>query len=225
MNISLQNLLQAIAHAHDKAELQQDVIALVGQYFDAQRWGLFFHDQLPLLPVQFQSVFQRALSVEYNPVLRYLVEHHAPVHEGLVVSPKAWRLICPRADHYHVMLGPIVSNSHLIGGIGLTRDRSHPAFDTQNLADLSALCLHLSTRLTIINAQMKPSLSADCLTPRQMEIAELVAQGFTNAEIGSTLHITEHSVKQALKRIFRKLDVSSRAEMVARLSLKSPSIG
>ncbi|QLE57126.1 LuxR C-terminal-related transcriptional regulator [Nostoc sp. TCL26-01] len=221
MNISLQNLLQAIAHAHDQEELQQDIMAQVGEYFAAQRWRLFFHDQLALLPVQFQSVFQRALSVESNPVLRYLVEHHAPVHEGLVVSPKAWRLICPRADHYHVMLGPIVSNGNLIGGIGLTRDRSHPAFDTQNLADLSALCLHLSTRLTIISAQIKPSLKTDCLTPRQIEIAELVAQGLTNAEIGSTLHITEHSVKQALKRIFRKLDVSSRAEMVAQLSLKS----
>jgi DNA-binding CsgD family transcriptional regulator len=50
-----------------------------------------------------------------------------------------------------------------------------------------------------------------------MQIAELVAQGKTNAEIGAELWITENSVKQALKRIFRKLSVSSRTEMVTRV--------
>jgi DNA-binding CsgD family transcriptional regulator len=56
------------------------------------------------------------------------------------------------------------------------------------------------------------------LTPREAQIAELVAQGLTSAEIGAALWITENTVKQALKRMFRKLQVSSRAEMVAQLS-------
>ncbi|MHC5827889.1 MAG: LuxR C-terminal-related transcriptional regulator, partial [Nostoc sp.] len=38
-----------------------------------------------------------------------------------------------------------------------------------------------------------------------------------NAEIGEKLWITQNSVKQALKRMFRKLKVSARAEMVAKL--------
>ena len=41
--------------------------------------------------------------------------------------------------------------------------------------------------------------------------------GKTNAEVGAELWITENSVKHALKRIFRKLEVSSRTEMVTRL--------
>jgi DNA-binding CsgD family transcriptional regulator len=45
----------------------------------------------------------------------------------------------------------------------------------------------------------------------------LVALGRTNTEIGTELWITENSVKQALKRMFRKLEVSSRTEMVAQL--------
>ncbi|MCG8368748.1 MAG: hypothetical protein MJA27_36120, partial [Pseudanabaenales cyanobacterium] len=45
-----------------------------------------------------------ALSIEHNPVMRYLVERHAPVHEALVTSPKIWKLICPRPDHWHVIL-------------------------------------------------------------------------------------------------------------------------
>jgi DNA-binding CsgD family transcriptional regulator len=55
------------------------------------------------------------------------------------------------------------------------------------------------------------------LTPRELQIAELVAQGLTNTEIAARLWITQNSVKQALKRMFRKLGVSARAEMVARL--------
>jgi DNA-binding NarL/FixJ family response regulator len=55
------------------------------------------------------------------------------------------------------------------------------------------------------------------LTSRELQIAELVALGRTNAAIGSELWITENSVKQALKRMFRKLAVSSRAEMVAQV--------
>ena len=39
----------------------------------------------------------------------------------------------------------------------------------------------------------------------------------TNAEIGKQLWITENLVKQALKRMFRKLKVASRAEMIAKL--------
>ncbi len=50
-----------------------------------------------------------------------------------------------------------------------------------------------------------------------MQIANLVAKGLTNAEIGAELWITHNSVKQALKRMFRKLGVSARTEMVAKL--------
>jgi DNA-binding CsgD family transcriptional regulator len=63
-----------------------------------------------------------------------------------------------------------------------------------------------------------PILNYDRLTPREAQIAELVAQGLTSAEIGAALWITENTVKQALKRMYRKLKVSSRAEMVAQIS-------
>lgn len=142
-----------------------------------------------------------------------------------MTRPKAWKLICPRPDHWHVMAGPIVSRGQLIGTVGFTREQSMPAFNTQNLADLSAVCLHLSVWVSTVRSRsvsegksQHPSFKTDCLTPRELQIAELVALGRTNAEIGTELWITENSVKQALKQMFRKLEVSSRAEMVAQLS-------
>lgn len=223
MTANLQALFQAIAGASDEQAVRSQIKA-ASPYFAAQRGGLFFFDQIPLLDGRFQQVLQTALSIEHNPVVRYLVERHAPVHEALVTSPKAWQMICPRADHWHVMAGPIVGSGQLVGAVGFTRDRTMPAFDSQNLADLSALCLHLSTWVATKRRQSSQSNAhtdskADRLTPRELEIAQLVAQGRTNAEIGAQLWITENSVKQALKRMFRKLEVSSRAEMVAQLTL------
>jgi RNA polymerase sigma factor (sigma-70 family) len=55
------------------------------------------------------------------------------------------------------------------------------------------------------------------LTPRERQIAQLVAKGLTNAEIGKQLWITQNTVKQTLKRMFRKLNVSARAELAAKL--------
>jgi DNA-binding CsgD family transcriptional regulator len=214
---SLQSLFQLIAQAIDEQALRSQLSVEAREYFAAKRSGLFFFDQIPFADRRIQKALQFGLTTEHNPVVRYLVERHAPVHEALVVSPKVWSLICPRADHWHVMAGPIVSNGQLVGAIGFTREQTMPAFNTQNLVDLSALCLHLSTWVATMRSPHQP-LRANCLTPRELQIAELVALGRTNAEIGIELWITENSVKQALKRMFRKLEVSSRAEMVAQLS-------
>jgi DNA-binding CsgD family transcriptional regulator len=218
METSLPSLFQAIAQAQAESELRQSVMAQVGEYFAATRWGLSFLDEFPSIDANTPGFIRLALSLDYNPVLRYLVERHAPVHEEVILLPGVWQTICPRADHGHVMIGPIVHSSQLVGGIAFTRHRNNLAFDAQNLADLSALCLHLSTRLAALRSQPGTLPIFDQITPREAQIAELVAQGLTSAEIGAALWITENTVKQALKRMYRKLQVSSRAEMVARMS-------
>ncbi|MEH2256406.1 LuxR C-terminal-related transcriptional regulator [Nostoc sp.] len=218
--VALQALFHGIAQAQDEQTLRSHISAQMSEYFSATRCGLFFFAQISLVDSKIQKALQIALSPQHNPVARYLLERHAPVHEALVVEPKTWKLICPRADHWHVMAGPIVNNGELVGVVGLTRQQGMPAFDSQNLTDLSALCLHISTWVAMAQLQ-EPLLQTKCLTPREMQIADLVAQGQTNAEISAELWITENSVKQALKRMFRKLEVSSRAHMVAKLSTVS----
>ncbi|WP_293786694.1 LuxR C-terminal-related transcriptional regulator [uncultured Aeromicrobium sp.] len=52
------------------------------------------------------------------------------------------------------------------------------------------------------------------LTRREQEIAQLVSEGLTTKEIASRAFISENTVKQHLKRIFAKTDVSNRAELV-----------
>ncbi|MBD2036039.1 LuxR family transcriptional regulator [Leptolyngbya sp. FACHB-321] len=236
--LSLQLLFEKINQLKDEQDLRTDIAPKLGEYFAATRSAIFFFDQI-VADKRLQKALQVALSIEHNPVARYLAERHTPVHEGLVTSPKAWALICPRPDHWHVMAGPIVSHGQLVGTVGCTREKSMPAFDTQNLADLSGICLHLSVWAATVRSQavyidearpdegksQRQTLRSDSLseglcqrlTSRELQIAALVGLGRTNAEIGKELWITENSVKQALKRMFRKLEVSSRAEMVAQL--------
>jgi DNA-binding CsgD family transcriptional regulator len=232
MTISLKALFEEIHPAQDEDDLRSRLAPKIGDYFAAQRSGIFFFDQLfavgaasTLQNKKLQTVLNFALSLEHNPVARYIAERHTPVHEGLVTTPKAWQLICPRPDHWHVMAGPIIERGQVVGSVGCTREKSMPAFDFQDLADLSAICLHLSAWTASVRSIRSMSLQPQPqrfnhsrLTPRELQIADLVALGRTNAEIGNELWITENSVKQALKRMFRKLKVSSRAEMVAYLS-------
>lgn len=241
MTSPLKLLFEAIDQACSEHDLLSQVVPNIGEYFAAKRRGIFFFDRLPFADSKLQKVLNVALSIEHNPVARYLVERHAPVHEALVTSPKSWAIICPRPDHWHVMAGPIINHGQIVGVVGCTREKPMPAFDAQNLTDLSAICLHLSVwaatarsqnfsadeacSLGTTKSQQPPSKSdlhenvkSDRLTPRERQIAALVALGKTNADIGRELWITENSVKQALKRMFCKLEVSSRAEMVAQLS-------
>lgn len=52
------------------------------------------------------------------------------------------------------------------------------------------------------------------LSPREEEIVRCVARGLRNAEVASDLAISEETVKTHLSRIFRKLGVRDRVELV-----------
>jgi DNA-binding CsgD family transcriptional regulator len=57
--------------------------------------------------------------------------------------------------------------------------------------------------------------SQPLLSPREQEIARMVAKGYANKNIASILDISSWTVSSHLRRIYAKLGVSSRAAMVA----------
>lgn len=60
------------------------------------------------------------------------------------------------------------------------------------------------------------------LSEREQEILHWVRSGKTNLEIGMILNISANTVKNHLKRIFQKLDVSCRAQAVAKTGAAVP---
>lgn len=62
--------------------------------------------------------------------------------------------------------------------------------------------------------RMVDSRGDTILSKREHDVVECVAEGLSNREIGKKLKLTEHTVKNYLFRIFDKLGVSSRVEVV-----------
>lgn len=58
----------------------------------------------------------------------------------------------------------------------------------------------------------------DILTPREMDVAKLVAQGKSNKDICKILFLTEGTVKNYVTRIFEKLELTSRTELAVFIS-------
>jgi len=58
------------------------------------------------------------------------------------------------------------------------------------------------------------SANGGLLSARETEVVRCVAEGLTNREVAQRLKLTEHTVKNYLFRIFDKLGVSSRVEVV-----------
>jgi DNA-binding CsgD family transcriptional regulator len=226
---AFQPLIQSLATAPSEQALRYRFMDAISDCFGVQSWGLYLMNEQHLAEFEVVGVSEtfveryEQIGRAVDPVWRYVLEHHAPAHEALVLPNGSWKQsdlyqrCCAEYDHAHIMTGPIVGQGQLIGTVQLARGGESPTFDTLDLLRLSAVCSHFSACLAQLRRPPIPNPWLDCLTARELQIAQLVAQGLTNSEIGTELWISPNSVKQALKRMFRKLNVSARTEMVAKL--------
>jgi DNA-binding CsgD family transcriptional regulator len=72
-------------------------------------------------------------------------------------------------------------------------------------------------RCVLLRVPPQPPGLASVLSPREREIARMVARGYANKTIAGVLEISSWTVGTYLRRIFAKLHVGSRAAMVARV--------
>ncbi|RYG57654.1 LuxR family transcriptional regulator, partial [bacterium] len=110
MKTPLLELVELIGASHDVADLRARLFPAATEMFGGMRGGLFLLADVPPLP-RFQG----------NPVINALLARHAPLHEEQIVGPQEWKAFCSRADHGHVLAGPLVQNGELVGVIGFTR--------------------------------------------------------------------------------------------------------
>ena len=72
------------------------------------------------------------------------------------------------------------------------------------------------------SSQRRERDSLDDLTPQELQIAQMVVQGLSNRVIAERLYLSRRTVESHLYRVFPKLGVSSRAQLV---SVLGPRLG
>lgn len=94
----------------------------------------------------------------------------------------------------------------------------------QNAGNEQTLILHIENGDAAYTIVKQPLQERATLSPREQEIVRLVSNGFPNKGIARKLAISQHTVNTHVRRIFDKLGVNSRAEMVA-YALQSGLVG
>jgi DNA-binding CsgD family transcriptional regulator len=63
------------------------------------------------------------------------------------------------------------------------------------------------------SAGRQPAFGWDSLTDTERSVADLVARGLSNRQVATHLFLSRHTVGSHLRRIFRKLEITSRVEL------------
>jgi DNA-binding NarL/FixJ family response regulator len=82
-----------------------------------------------------------------------------------------------------------------------------------------SLCMSLIQYMSRKKYEKMGSVEAQCasqktLTPRQLQLVRLVAEGLTNKEIAANLNLSQFTVKNHLRRVMRQVEAASRHDAV-----------
>lgn len=146
-----------------------------------------------------------------------LLEHRGAIEdsiESLTASGPIFVMLTDRED-----AGALLASPHSGLRAVLPLDAAaHEILAALSAAHAGLVVLHpdLLGSLSIAGPAPQTPQAADAsLTPREIEVLRMLAEGLANKNIAWKLGISEHTVKFHITSIFTKLSVSSRAEAVA----------
>jgi predicted ATPase/DNA-binding CsgD family transcriptional regulator len=176
-----------------------------------------------------EDLHHEALAVRVDHGLRTFMVDDLDALAGLASRaesfPEAVRLLAA-SDAARATMGyprpPIDHPSHEATVARLRAALGHEAFSAlwaegANLSLDDAVAYARRARGT----RDRPSAGWASLTPTELDVVRLVAEGLTNPEIGSRLFISRATVKTHLSHVYAKLDVSNRTELAALASTRS----
>jgi DNA-binding CsgD family transcriptional regulator/tetratricopeptide (TPR) repeat protein len=159
-----------------------------------------------------------------------------PLAMGLLARSRAVTAPPPEAEQHYAdavdilggtLAGPETARAQLLYGEWLRRQRrrreareqlraAHDRFEALGLrafADRAGAEL----RLTGERARGREIGAPERLTPQEAQISVLVSRGESNRDIATQLFLSPSTVEYHLRKVFRKLDVTSRTQLARRL--------
>jgi DNA-binding CsgD family transcriptional regulator len=100
---------------------------------------------------------------------------------------------------------PREARRHLRAAVDLFRQAGAPPWEERAEAEL---------RATGETARRRDPSTLDDLTPQELQISGLVAAGMTNRQIAAQLYLSPRTIDYHLRKVFSKLGVASRTELV-----------
>jgi DNA-binding CsgD family transcriptional regulator len=156
-----------------------------------------------------------------TPDRRILPYFHETLEEELGFLTVGWPAGMEEIGLYFEALGGIVE-------FCVYRERARTPAPAQTLHALSSLCEPVAAAFSRHDALAYGGAALGGLSSRETQVAELMLLGCTSEAIALRLQISCHTVKDYRKQIFRKLRISSLAELFAlsrRLAPQPPRWG
>lgn len=158
------------------------------------------------------------------------VKLHALRHGGVAVDTEVLGARARTARYYRDLVRPVGGGHSLLcflrlrgrpcGVVMVGRER-HLPFTARDVARVRAIGPAVALGLVSFARESSGSCEAWAttlgLTPREKDISSYLALGFRNGEIARALGTSSNTVRNQLAALFRKVEVSSRAELVGRL--------
>lgn len=142
----------------------------------------------------FEDMIEAVRSKLKDTALLFLTDDPTVIPNLSELPIRAWGIISPQASPEELVVAVHALDKGLL------------------VAAPELLEIYFSNEAALEDLEIEPLIEP--LTERETQVLQLLAQGLSNKQIGSKLHISEHTVKFHVSSVYGKLGAGNRTEAV-----------